>query len=231
MFAERAYRKKYRKWLPQAHQHKETLKTTNATAPTIIACHDCDLLHRLPERATATLLCSRCGGVLRRKKPETLEGALALTTAALILFVLSNSFPFLVLKSGGFVQKTTLLTGINELWKQNLEGLAILVLFTCVLVPLVQMLGLLYILVPLHYLHRPAAHAGRVYRLVQGVAPWGMMEIFLLGILVALVKLSHMATIIPGISVFSFGVLIFVMAAAFSSLNPVLLWDRLDLRR
>lgn len=200
-------------------------------ASTLIACHDCDLLHRLPERATGTLLCSRCGGVLRRKKPETVERSLAWTTAALILFILSNSFPFLAMKSGGFVQETTLLTGIHELWKQEMRGLASLVLLTCVLVPLAQMLGLLYILAPLQWRHRPAAHAGRVYRLVQEVAPWGMMEVFMMGILVALVKLGHMATIVPGISVFSFGALIFVMAAAFSSLDPVLLWERLDLRR
>jgi paraquat-inducible protein A len=203
----------------------------DAETSTIIACHDCDLLHRLPERATGTMLCSRCGAVLRRKKPETIERSLAWTTAALILFVLSNSFPFLAMKSGGFVQETTLLTGIHELWKQELHGLAILVLLTCVLVPLVQMLGLLYILVPLQGGLRPAAHAGHVYRLVQEIAPWGMMEVFMMGILVALVKLGHMATIVPGISVFSFGVLIFVLAAAFSSLDPVLIWDRLDQRR
>lgn len=212
-------------------EYPEIRDIVDTETSTLIACHDCDLLHRLPEQTTGTLLCSRCGGVLRRKKPETVERALAWTSAALILFVLSNSFPFLAMKSGGFVQETTLLTGIHELWKQELYGLASLVLLTCVLVPLAQMLGLLYILAPLQWCGRPAAYAGRVYRLVQEVAPWGMMEVFMMGILVALVKLGHMATIVPGISVFSFGALIFVMAAAFSSLDPVLLWDRLDLRR
>jgi len=197
----------------------------------IMACHDCDLLHRLPAQATATLLCTRCGAVLSRRKPNSIERSLALTLTALVLFVLSNSFPFLAMKSGGFVQETTLLTGIRELWKQELHGLSGLVLFTCVLVPLAQMLGLLYILVPLQWGRRPAAHAARVFRLVQEVAPWGMMEVFMIGILVALVKLGHMATIVPGVSVFSFGALIFAMAAAFTSLDPPLLWDRLDLRQ
>ncbi len=215
-------------WLAEYPEIRDIVDTETST---IIACHDCDLLHRLPEQATGTLLCSRCGGVLRRKKPETVERALAWTSAALILFVLSNSFPFLAMKSGGFVQETTLLTGIHELWKQELYGLASLVLLTCVLVPLAQMLGLLYILLPLKLGLRPASGAARVFRLVQEVAPWGMMEVFMMGILVALVKLGHMATIVPGISVFSFGALIFVMAAAFSCLDPQLLWDRLDLRR
>lgn len=200
--------------------------------PTVIACPDCDLLNRLPaEATTATLLCSRCGAVLTRHKPNSIERSLALTLTALTLFILSNSFPFLAMKTGGFVQETTLLTGIRELWKQDMQGLSCLVLLTCVLVPGLQMIGLLYILMPLQGGRRPAAHAARVFRLVQEVAPWGMMEVFMMGILVALVKLGHMATIVPGISVFSFGGLIFVMAAAFSSLDPPLLWQRLDLRR
>lgn len=205
---------------------------SGSASQTVIACHDCDLLNRLPEaKVTTTLLCARCGAVLYRYKPNSIERSLALSQTALILFILSNSFPFLAMKTGGMVQETTLLTGIHELWKQELYGLASLVLFTCVLVPLLQMIGLLYILVPLKWGSRPAAHAARIFRLVQEVAPWGMMEVFMMGILVALVKLGHMATIVPGISVFSFGALIFVMAAAFSSLDPPLLWDRLDLRR
>ncbi|RJX28166.1 MAG: paraquat-inducible protein A [Desulfurivibrio sp.] len=199
--------------------------------PNVVACHDCDLLNRLPAGTGATLVCARCGAVLRKHRTNSIDRSLALALAALIFFIVSNSFPFLAMKSGGFIQETTLLTGVRELWEQELYGLSSLVLLTCVLVPLAQITGLLYILAPLKWAAGPAPHAVRVFRLVQEVAPWGMMEVFMLGILVALVKLGKMATIIPGISVFSFGVLIFVMAAAFSSLDPPLLWDRLDLRR
>lgn len=199
--------------------------------PRVVACPDCDLLNRFPEDYRSTLLCARCGAVLYRRRPNSIDRSLALALAALVLFLLSNSFPFLAMKSGGFVQETTLLTGIRELWKQELQGLSLLVLFTCVVAPLAQMLGLLYILAPLKWGRRPAVGAARVFRLVQEIAPWGMMEVFMMGILVALVKLGHMATIVPGVSVYSFGALIFVMAAAFSCLDPHLLWDRLDLRR
>jgi len=148
---------------------------------TIMACHDCDLLNRLPREAAATLLCARCGAVLTRHRPNSIERSLALSLAALILFVLSNSFPFLAMKNGGLIQETTLLTGIHELWKQELYGLSFLVLLTCVLVPLFQMVGLLSILVPLRLGLRPAAHASHVLRLIQEVAPWGMMEVFMMG--------------------------------------------------
>ena len=149
---------------------------------------------------------------------------------ALILFIIANCFPFLAMKSGGMVQETRLLTGIVELWRQQLYGLATLVLCTCVLVPLAQMLGLLYVLFPLEFNH-PAPHAIRVFRFFRHLAIWGMLEIFMLGILVALVKLGKMATIVPGISVYAFGALVLVMAAAVSNLDAHLLWERLDPRR
>ena len=196
----------------------------------VVACHDCDLLNQLPEGAKATVMCARCGAVLSRYRPDSIDRALALTLGALFLFIIAVSFPFLAMKSGGFVQETTLLTGIRELWNQKLYGLATLVLLTCVLVPLAQMAALLYILVPLKA-NRPVPHAIRVFRLLQHVAPWGMLEIFMLGILVALVKLGKMATIVPGLSVFAFGLLVLVMAAAVTALDPPLLWERLDRRR
>ncbi len=198
---------------------------------TIVACHDCDLLHQLPEGAEATLVCSRCGAVLHRHKPDSVNRSLALTFAALILFIVALSFPFLAMKSGGFFQETRLLTGIAELWKQQLYGLATLVLVTCVLVPLLQVGCLLYLLLPIKRGLPSPRHGAGILRLIKHVAPWGMLEIFMLGILVALVKLGKMATIVPGTSVFAFGALVLVMAAATTTLDMHLLWERLDSRR
>ena len=198
--------------------------------PSLVACPDCDLLNRLAGPATATLLCARCGAVLRRHRPDSIDRTLALVVAALLLFALANAFPFLAMQTGGLVQETTLLSGVHELWRQDLRLLAALVFCTCVLVPAAQLAGLLTILLPLRLGRRPPPGAARILRLVQAAAPWGMMEVFMLGILVALVKLGHMATIVPGVSVFSFAALIVVMAAALSTLDPALVWARLDPR-
>ena len=198
--------------------------------PSLVACPDCDLLNRLDGPAAATLLCARCGAVLRRHRPNSIDRTLALVVAALLLFALANAFPFLAMQTGGLVQETTLLSGVHELWRQDLRLLAALVFATCVLVPAAQLIGLGTILLPLRLGRRPPPGAARILRLVQAAAPWGMMEVFMLGILVALVKLGHMATIVPGVSVFSFAALIVVMAAAFSTLDPVLVWARLDPR-
>lgn len=196
----------------------------------LVACHDCDLLNRFPETTSATMLCARCGAVLHHHRPDSINRALSLTLAAFILFVIANCFPFLAMKSGSFVQETTLMTGIHELWKQGMYSLALLVLLTCLLIPLFQITGVVYVLLPLTR-SRQAPGAIAVLRLLRHLAPWGMMEIFMIGILVALVKLGKMATVIPGISAFAFGVLIFVMAAAITSLDFQLLWQRYDLRR
>ena len=198
--------------------------------PSLVACPDCDLLNRLAGPAAATLLCARCGAVLRRHRPDSIDRTLALVVAALLLFALANAFPFLAMQTGGLVQETTLLSGVHELWRQDLRLLAALVFCTCVLVPAAQLIGLGTILLPLRLGRRPPPGAARILRLVQAAAPWGMMEVFMLGILVALVKLGHMATIVPGVSVFSFAALIVVMAAALSTLDPALIWARLDPR-
>ena len=196
----------------------------------VVACHDCDLLNRLPQQTEGVWLCPRCGALLSRKRHGSIDQPLALVLTALILFIISNSFPFLTIKQGGFFQETIMLSGVYGLWQQGYYEMSLLVLLTCLLIPLLQLLGLLYILAPLRFGRRfPKAIV--IFRLTKEINPWGMMEIFLLGILVALVKLGKMATIIPGVSAFSFAALIFVMTGAFLSLDDSLLWRCLDLRR
>ena len=194
----------------------------------LLACHECDLLNRippLPRRAAAR--CVRCGAVLLRSKPDSVDRTLAFTLAGLVLFVVACTFPFLAMKNAGIVQETGLFTGIYNLYRQKMPAIATLVLLTCVLVPLAQMLGLLYIMIPLKR-NRPARYTARVFRLYLHLQPWGMMEVFLLGILVSLVKLEKMATIVPGLAVIAFSILIFVLAAAFTALDPHLVWERLE---
>jgi len=192
----------------------------------LIACHECDLIHRvksLPKKGVAT--CTRCGSVLYRHKPNSLERTLALSLAGLLLFGLANWFPFLALKMGSQVHHTNLITGIQVLYNQDMQALAILVLITTVVAPLVQLLGMLYVLLPLRH-DRAAPQFAPVFRLVRSLETWSMMEVFMLGILVSVVKLAKMAQIVPGIAIFSFFGLIVVLAAATVSLDPHEIWQR-----
>ena len=196
------------------------------TAGHIMACHDCDLLHRLPAVADGMRAsCCRCGAALARPKRNGLERALALAVTGLVLLLLANSFPFLGFKIQGQMRETLLLTGIRQLYMQDMQGVAVLVFITTVLAPLAQLLALVYILLPLK-LNRRAPGMFRVFRWLHTIEPWSMMEVFMLGILVSVVKLAKMAQIIPGIASFCFMALIFVLAACMASLDPHVVWER-----
>jgi paraquat-inducible protein A len=197
----------------------------------LIACHDCDLIQRLPHLSEpGTVQCVRCGAVLHQKKRNSIERTLSLTVAGLVLFGLANSFPFLAFKIGAQVRQTTLLTGIQELYAQGMPELSVIVLLTTVLVPLAQMISMLYILLPLKFRRIPIK-LPQVFRFIRHLQPWNMMEVFMLGILVSVVKLAKMAKIIPGVALFSFLALIFVMAAMTASLDSHLIWEKWDEKR
>lgn len=195
----------------------------------LIACHECDLIHSIPPMpARAAARCVRCGSVLFRSKADSINRTLAWTIAGLVLYVVAVTFPFLAMRSGSIIRETGLLSGIHQLYDQGIIPLAALVLLTCVLIPLLQMLGLLYIFIPLKMWGRPSRFAIPVFRLFRHLKPWSMMEIYMLGILVAIVKLGKMATIVPGLAVFAFGLLIFVLTFALSSVDSHMVWEHLE---
>ncbi len=199
------------------------------TAPTLIACHDCDLLQRetaLPAGGAAC--CGRCSAVLYRTMPESLDRTLAFTLAAGVLFLLANAFPLVGLEVQGQRNATDLLGAVRALWDQDMRMVAGLVFLTTVLSPAIEISGMIYLLLPLR-LGRLPPGAGRMLRFLQAVKPWGMVEVFMLGVLVSLVKLAHLASIVPGIALWSFGGLILLLAASAASFNPHEVWARVSL--
>jgi paraquat-inducible protein A len=195
-----------------------------------VACHDCDLLHRLgelPEGAAAR--CRRCGGLLRRRQRRSVERTLALVLGAAVLFVVANSFPFLSFDMKGQETETTLVTGVRDLWQQGKPELAALVLLTIFLAPLLQIAALLYVLLPLHW-GRVPWQMPRAFRLLRRVEPWSMMEVFMIGILVAVVKLMDMASIVPGLALWAFVLLFLLISGAVASLDPHAVWERVEER-
>jgi paraquat-inducible protein A len=194
----------------------------------IIACHECGLIQRMrPLRDGGSARCTRCGAGLYRERRDSIDRVLTLTVAALILFVLAHSFPFMTFRLEGREQVSTLLTGVVELYRGGMWPLAILVFCAASFVPLLKLLGNLYVLLPLRLGRRPFGVA-RVFRLTEVLHPWAMMEVYLLGLIVAYVKLTALARIELGIAVYSFGALIVVMVAAEAALDPRKIWERLS---
>jgi len=149
--------------------------------------------------------------------------------AAAVLFAVAQSFPFLAFEMKGQVTQTTLMTGVFDLYRQGLPEVAALVLVTSVLAPLAQITLLLYVLLPIR-LGRLPWQMAKAFRLLRRVQPWSMMEVFLVGILVAVTKLVGMAEVVPGLALWAFAGLIVVLAGAMSSLDPEAVWARLEPR-
>jgi len=190
----------------------------------LIACHECDLLHRhRPVPKGGKALCTRCGAFLYQNIPHSIEKSLALNLAAFMLFIMANSFPFLSLEISGRFVENYFLSGALMLYELGMGEVGLLVLLTSILFPFLTIAGMLYILVPVHLGHRPR-HMALVYRVVRAVKPWSLISVFMLGVLISFVKLLDLADIIPGISLFSFIGLMVVLAAAHANLDPFVLW-------
>ncbi len=201
------------------------------TESPLVACHDCDLLQREPGLpAGGVARCRRCGAILLRSHPRGPERSLALSLGALILFLIANLHPIVGLKlSGDFIQ-TTLLGAAQAMYLNDMALIAGLVLATTFVAPLAQMLALIYLLLPA-CLGRQPPLARRVFRGMTLIQPWAMVEVFVLGTLVALVKLAHLAKVVPGVALWSYAGVMLLMTAAASSFAPRDLWVRLESTR
>ena len=192
----------------------------------LIACHECDLLQRPTALADHTVArCSRCDSVLYEPVDDDLDRPLAFALAAAVLFLIANAFPIVGLEVQGQTTTATLFGTARSLYQQNMRALSALVFFTTIVVPAVQLGAMLYVLVPLR--------AGRVptllplaVRALQAVRPWGMTEVFILALLVSLAKLGALARVVPGIGLWSFGALLFAIAAAVASFDARVIWAR-----
>lgn len=173
-----------------------------------------------------TAACGRCGATLYRSLPGMIHRALALTLAGLVLFGLANAFPLLALRIKGVQLEITLLDACLTFWRGGYIVLSALLCVTLVLVPLLQLAGLSAVLLSAR-LGLAGRQAARLYRWVLISRPWGMLEVFLLGLLVALVKLGDLATLVVGPAFWSLCGLIAALAALQVSVDPFTLWQRL----
>ncbi len=198
---------------------------------TVIACPECDLLMREVELEPGrAAVCRRCGAALYRGTTDSLPRTLALALAAGIFFMIANIYPILGIESQGNASATNLYGAVNSLWNQQMHFISAVVFITTIVVPSLELLLLIYLLLPLRLGFVPSGLAG-ILRFLQEIRPWGMVEVFMLGILVALVKLIDNFRIIPGVALWSFGAVTLLLAAVAVTFNPRDVWDHLELRR
>jgi len=194
--------------------------------PALTACPHCDLLQRLPAlEAGESARCARCDAELWRPREESLERTLALSVAAAVLYVVANAFPMLGLSAVGHHASTTVLGGAHQLWVDGREIVAALVLFTAVVAPGLQISFLLAIVIGAR-LSPPPRWVALLLRYHPTTQVWSMVEVMMLGVLVALIKIAELATVVPGTALYALLALVFVFAGVQAVFDPREVWSR-----
>jgi paraquat-inducible protein A len=192
------------------------------------ACSDCDSLFTAPEIAAGDrVVCPRCGAHLLARRANFVSHATALVIAGAIFFLLANVFPFMTMKSDYRESDLWLVDSMTGLAGQGSLVLAGMVGTFLLAAPTIMLGALLYLLIPLLRGERGrwAAHVGRV---LDEVRRWNMVEVYLLGALVSLLKLSKLATVTLGVSFWAFVGFILCLASAVTIIDPSDLWRKLE---
>lgn len=200
-----------------------TIKTNN-----LVACPECDALMAVPPLAEdAAADCVRCGAELFRAKPHSLDRSLAFLLAAAILFTVANTYPLMELQARGIPTSATLYGTAITLAEMGMPSVCLLVLATTIVIPALQLFFTLAVLVPLRLGYVPDMLTIS-FRVVHKIWPWGMVEVYLLGALIAFVKLQDIAIVYPGLALFAIGGYVFAISAAVSAFEPREVWRRVE---
>lgn len=194
----------------------------------ICACLVCELV--MPEaeadRVRGRRSCSRCGADLHRRKPDSLQRTWALVIAAIICYLPANLLPIAIVTSFGKLQSDTIMSGVIYLLGHGMWPLALVVFMASVLVPLMKLVILVYLLVSVHRgSTRCPRDRIRLYRITEVVGRWSMVDIYVVTILVALVRLGNLATIEAGPGAVFFAAVVVITMFAAMAFDPRLIWD------
>ncbi|WP_321889130.1 paraquat-inducible protein A [Paraburkholderia bannensis] len=196
--------------------------------PTLVACRHCDALFRKPGLLSGgqAACCSRCGSTLYRESFAQIDRLSAITVAAFITFIIAQSFPIIALDANGITSESSLIGALVVLWNEGMHAVSSMVFCATVLFPLVEMVALLYLLLPIR---RGVVPPGFRYVMhaVEFVRPWGMLEVFMVGILVAIVKLVSISRVMPETALFAFAALT-LMLTVVAMFDFRRLWDIAD---
>ena len=185
-------------------------------------CEVCGGLDKMAEHAR----CPRCNVRLHSRKPHSIERAWALLLAAYVLYLPANLLPIMETRSLFGVQRDTILSGIAFLWNSGSWALAIIVFVASVAVPLLKLLSLSLILVSVQRRRKgQALQSARLYRLLELIGRWSMLDVYVVAVLVALVQAQSLATMAPGPGVLAFGAVVVLSMLATMAFDPRLIWD------
>ena len=194
----------------------------------LVACHECDLLMRKPQLAQdEKALCPRCGYELYAHRHNVVERSLALVIAALLLFIPANFLPIMQLNILGQSAEDTVWTGVIGLFETGMQSVAVVVFLCSMGIPLLKLLCQLFVLLSIR-LDIGRSYGLLLYRIYHHLRDWGMLEVYLMGVLVAIVKLADLASITVGLGLVCFISLLLVQVWLEVVMSPHQIWEALS---
>jgi paraquat-inducible protein A len=194
----------------------------------LFACHACKLVSQAGRGADAGY-CSRCGASLHLRKPDSIARTWACLLAAMILYIPANVLPMTNVHTLLGDEADTIMSGVVFLWTSGSWPLAVVVFVASILVPMLKIITLMFLLVSVQMRSawQPMQRT-RLYRLVELVGRWSMLDIYVITFLVALVQLRGLATIKAGAAAACFGAVVVLTMCATMSFDPRLIWDPVE---
>jgi len=193
-----------------------------------IACPSCDLLtHVGVLRNGDTASCPRCGCFLTRYRQDAYQRILAFASSGLVFLILANSYPFLSLSTSGLESVMTLRQTPGALWNNGMEEVAVMVAAFIIVIPGAVLIMLLALAVPLNQ-NRYYPWLATVARSIFVAYNWSMAEVFIIGVIVALVKIAALATVVVGFSFWAYAAFVICFTLAIASLDRYQCWERIE---
>lgn len=202
----------------------------------LIGCHVCGLVcrdtlehDRAVEARGERMACPRCGSALHRRKPSSYTRTWALLIAAFLMYIPANLLPIMRTASLNDIDDNTILSGVVELWVKGSPDLAVIVFTASIVVPMLKFLVLGTLLVSSQCSSGWAQlQRARMYRLVEFIGYWSMLDVFVVSLLTALVRFSVLSLVEPLPGVVFFGLTVVLTMLASMSFDPRLIWDCRD---
>jgi len=190
-----------------------------------MTCHVCHQLNRAAHGAHDTV-CARCGAAVHFRKPDSIARAWALLIAAIILYVPANVLHVTETSALTGVQRDTIMSGVLYLWATGSIPVAALIFFASILVPLAKIIALALLLITTQRRSTwRLVDRARLYRVVELVGRWSMVDIYVIALLVTLVQLGGLARITAGPGAVAFGAVVVLTMFAAEAFDPRLIWD------
>ena len=196
----------------------------------ILPCSDCGLLCRAAG-SSEPLACPRCGSTLHARRPNSVVRTWAFLLAAAILYVPANVLTVMRTDSLFGSEDHTILGGVVELWNDGSWDLAVIVFIASIVVPILKMLALAVLALSVQRRSRWRRHErARLYRMLDAVGHWSMLDVYVVALLVGLVRFGGVAEVLPGPGIAAFGIVVVLTLLSSMSLDPRLIWDEPDAR-